>query len=64
MKDFLRGMSTIFDLFPQERKKPSFSSSPFFLNDEEALKSDWEQIGNDIGFAMDSCSSEISKMKV
>lgn len=50
--NFLRGVSSTLDLFPSERDDTTISIPTH--SDEEAIKKDWEQTGDDLYFAINS----------
>lgn len=54
-RNFLDGAASIFSIFPSEPAKgiPSFQEM-FPKSDEEALRSDWEKIGQDMQKAIES----------
>ena len=57
MKDFARGFGSIIELFPRENnynKGKILTKPKLILSDEEALRSDWQIIGNDIKQAINT----------
>lgn len=50
IKNFLRGAGSILDIYPNGNNRICIPM-PVILSDEEALKKDWEIIGNDIASA-------------
>ena len=49
MKKFIEGMGSIITLFPQDEKTVfSIPSS----SDEEAIRNDWQQVGDDLRFVI------------
>ena len=59
MKDFLRGVGSVINLFPLERKGPSISDR----SDIDAIKSDWEKVGKDMRFAIEKNNLSEKKQK-
>jgi hypothetical protein len=52
---FLRGVASALDLFPSEKERTIHVS---IQSDDEAIKQDLEQVGNDMFFAIKSISQE------
>ncbi len=46
LKNFLKGMGSALDLFPENRKKKGFTLPTH--SDAEAIRKDWEKVGEDI----------------
>ena len=46
MKSFLRGMGSCINIYP--RPAPSHIRSPITKSDSEAIRGDWEHIGQDL----------------
>jgi len=55
---FLRGAASILDLFPSEREVTTHIPTH---SDDEAIKKDLEQLGNDMFFAIKSTHQEKKK---
>lgn len=49
LRNLLIGMGSVFDLFPGPRKPLHF---PRPVSDEEAIRSDWQAVGDDLRAAM------------
>lgn len=47
-RNLLIGYSSLLNIFPLAQKKTIL---PNYQSDEDALKSDWEMVGNDLRFA-------------
>ena len=56
-RSFLRGMARSFDMFGVMRDQHHFSKNPI-ESDMEALRSDWDTVGNDIREAMHNYGKE------
>jgi len=61
MKAWLRGFRSAIDLFPTH---PSFVNLVPKRTDSDALRSDWEKIGKDIGFVINKIPSGEIKRKI
>lgn len=59
VRNIIIGMASIFDLFPAPRPL----SRPKFMDrtDEEALRSDWQAVGDDLRTAMKKMDEEIDR---
>lgn len=55
-KDFLRGMGAVIELFPLKRDEAKLSLPQH--SDEEALYSDWKQVGDDLCWAAKEWNDE------
>lgn len=49
-KHFLRGVGSVMNLFPVVELEP--------IDDAEAIRSDWEAVGEDLRWAMEKCEKE------
>lgn len=56
-KNFLRGMGSVLNLFPDNRPIKSIEFTPI-LPDQEAFKKDLEQVGHDIWGAIETINHE------
>ncbi len=61
MKNFIRGMCSVFQLIPLQHEREKIQMS--LASDEEAIRSDWEAIGNDLAFSMKNANNELSSIE-
>jgi len=56
LKNFLKGMGSVMEIFPSPPKNP-FDN----ISDHERLASDWKQVGNDLRWAIGNTPNEHRK---
>jgi len=62
-QDYLAGASSIFNLNPQESASSLLDDAIFHQSDLEALRSDWQKIGDDLWSAYFSAEDTLFNMK-
>lgn len=62
-QDYLAGASSIFNLNPQMSASALLDEAPFQQSDREALRSDWQKIGDDLWSAYFSAEYTTLNMK-
>ncbi len=48
IKDFTRGMGSVLEIFPSNNRRDDYLDTPFISSDEDAIKQDWQTVGEDI----------------